>query len=365
MPISVSRSCMPAKQYVRGLARLANLLVALSMVVLLPASTAGRAQAASSGVGRNIKVMTRNIDSGTDYGPLFVAATKDDFANAVTFVYQEVLASQPAQRAAGIAQEIASAEPDLVSLQEVETWYTGSLAATSPVTTVTVDQLAALLDALASMGQQYQAIAVANEFDMQAPSSLGFTVRVSDRDVILARTDGSFTYGNVQTGQYQAALVVPTAVGPVRVPRGWASVDVNDRQGSFRFIATHLEAFMSTAQLSQAQELVAGPANTTLPVVLAGDLNTAAAGGPDSSTTYQWLTSPSGGGLRDAWSTANLAAAGYTYPLYLEDPDRPASPTERIDLILTRGALWAKSAAQVGTATPYPSDHIGVIAILK
>ncbi len=363
MPASGLRNCTSALRRPVGLGRPGSVSFVIMLVAVLLMGAVAPAQADGNGNGSNITVMTRNMDSGTDYGPLFAAASANDLAAAVTSVYQEVVDSQPAQRAAGIAQEIANTEPDLVSLQEVETWYTGPLFATSPDATVTVDQLAALLSALANLGQSYQAIAIVTNTDLQAPSTMGISVRVTDHDVILARTDGSFTYSNVQTGHYQAALVLPTAVGTLAFPRGWASVDANNRQRTFRFIATHLESFSTQIQLAQAQELAAGPANTQLPVVLAGDLNSAAVGGPDSGATYTWLTT-TGGLTMDAWSTANPGQVGYTWPLFLEDPNRPATPTERIDIILARGLL-ATAASQVGAAAPYPSDHLGVVATVR
>jgi hypothetical protein len=47
----------------------------------------------------------------------------------------------------------------------------------------------------------------------------------------------------------------------------------------------------------------------------------------------------------------------------LEDPVSPASPFERIDLILERD-MTMLNIQRVGTAFPFPSDHVGVVASL-
>ena len=67
----------------------------------------------------------------------------------------------------------------------------------------------------------------------------------------------------------------------VPVTRGWTGVDAKVRGSHwFRFVNTHLEAFDPAAlvpsfRAKQAAELVApgGPATSSLPVVLVGDLN--------------------------------------------------------------------------------------------
>ena len=78
-------------------------------------------------------------------------------------------------------------------------------------------------------------------------------------------------------------------------------------------------------------------------------------------------------GFSDAWTVTQGGSAGFTWPLYLEDPlTSTATPTERIDLVLTRGAVQAGDARLVGNTpaaqTPsglFPSDHAGVVATLK
>jgi hypothetical protein len=75
-----------------------------------------------------LTVMTRNLDSGSDYGPIFSAQNQQQFLQATTGVWQEVQASDPPERMAGIAQEIANTEPEIVSLQEAALYRTGPLS---------------------------------------------------------------------------------------------------------------------------------------------------------------------------------------------------------------------------------------------
>src|SRR5207245_5787862 len=58
------------------------------------------------------------------------------------------------------------------------------------------------------------------------------------------------------------------------VLRGWCSVDVFVRGERFRYICTHLEEeTVPQIQLLQALELLSGPAQVNLPVILTGDFN--------------------------------------------------------------------------------------------
>jgi len=104
----------------------------------------------AAGRDRGLTVMTRNMDTGTDFGPIFSATTPLQLLTAVGAAYAEVQASNIPERAAGIAKEIESNQPDLVGLQEVTTVHTGPFG--GPATTLVFDQLQSLLDELASRG---------------------------------------------------------------------------------------------------------------------------------------------------------------------------------------------------------------------
>src|SRR5262249_53440359 len=137
---------------------------------------------------RVVTVMTYNVDEGTDLAPVLGATTLAQLATAVAEVYTEVQASNIPERAAGIARQIEAARPDLIGLQEVSTWRTGPLG-NPPATTVRFDALQSLLDELARRNLSYAPIATSTNLDAEAPSALGFDVRLTDYDVVLARTD--------------------------------------------------------------------------------------------------------------------------------------------------------------------------------
>ena len=111
---------------------------------------------------RVLPIMTRNLDEGTDFGPIFQATTPQDFAIQVAAAYLEVQASNIPERAAAIADEIAAQQPYLVGLQEVSVWSTGPLFMHAD--TETFNALRSLLTALAARGQQYTVIAILKGF---------------------------------------------------------------------------------------------------------------------------------------------------------------------------------------------------------
>lgn len=237
-------------------------------------------------------IMTQNMDEGTDYSALASATTPGAFLAAVTQTYQEIAATQPAARADVMAQEIAAQHPDLVALQEASLVRTSSAP---PATAVTSDLLGSLLGRLGTLGQHYAPVVIGTELDAEAPSTLGFDVRLTTQDVILARTDlpaSEFSVSDPQAHHFATQLVVPTPVGPFALTRGWVSVDAALDGRSFRFVTTHLDTgqFSPLIQTAQARELLAGAGNTPLPVIYAGDFNSSA-GDPTDPTysTYKAL----------------------------------------------------------------------------
>jgi endonuclease/exonuclease/phosphatase family metal-dependent hydrolase len=351
-----------------------NMLLTLVTILLVFGWTSSVAQAAQQfphTSTRTVTIMTRNMDLATDFGLVLGAQTLQQFLAGATATYQEVQASNIPERAQGIAGEIGATHPDLVGLQEVGLWRTGPLGQ-PPATTVQFDSLQSLLDALNQQGLSYTPVAIMNEFDLEGPSSLGFDVRVTDRDVILARTgDDAPELSNIQQQHYATNLTVPTIFGPVTDLRGWESVDVKIRGKSFRFVTTHLETYSASVQVAQGNELLQVPGNTSLPVVFAGDYNSAAgSGGPDQTPTYGNLIAA---GLVDSWNVAHPGDPGYTWPLHGEDPYTSSStPTERIDLVLFRGGFGTSGVQLIGNTTAdltpsglWPSDHAGVVATLQ
>lgn len=319
---------------------------------------------------REVNVVTYNMYLGTDFSGIFGSQTLPQLASEVGAAYADVQASNPAARIDEIADQIAAASPSLVGLQEVALWRTGTLGDPAPATTVTYDFLQMLLDELASRGLHYEAVAVQTNLDAELPaagSGVFADVRFTDRVVILARTDLRTSQLKIEgsgTGTFETLFGFTAVFGPVTVQRGWTSVDVKMRGKTFRFINAHLESFHPLVNYLQGVELLQGPAATSLPVVLVGDLNSDAEAG--EATYLQTLAA----GFTDAWRLTNPNGPGRTWPLFLTDPWVFTDPTQRIDLILTRGGVYATSADVIGEdrvadITAFglrPSDHAGVRA---
>ena len=114
--------------------------------------------------------------------------------------------------------------------------------------------------------------------------------------------------------------------------RGWGSVDVTLRGQTFRFINTHLEQDSAEAiQEAQGDEILSGPANTSLPVILVGDFNSRADG--NGTDTYDNLI---GAGYKDAWSATHPGEPGNTWGHDENLLNTTVNLTQRIDLVLFR-----------------------------
>jgi endonuclease/exonuclease/phosphatase family metal-dependent hydrolase len=336
---------------------------------------------------RILPIMTRNLDEATDFGPIFQATTSQDFAFQVAAAYQEVQASNIPERAAGIADEIAAKQPYLVGLQEASVWSTGPLF--KHADTEVFNALNSLLTALAARNQHYTVIAALKEFEGEAPSALGIEIGFADFDVLIARTDVSVSelkVSNIQAQHFVTILTFPNPIlGQVTIPRGWISVDGKLRGKDFRFVTTHLEGFDPRVQAQQATELVQGPGNTNLPVIMAGDFNTAplasfavpgcssSGGSPATNLAYNIIAS---GGFADAWTILHPSDLGFTWPLHCEDPFTPSiTPDQRLDLVLFRNGqtgldvlttdLIGNMPSDLMASGLWPSDHAGVTSVFR
>jgi len=254
------------------------------------------------GRGKVVNTMSRNLYLGADLAPAIGAPSLGAFVAANGQILREVTANDFPTRAKGLANEILEKQPDLVGLQEVALWRTAppSLAPlkTGPsATTARYDYLQLLLDQLNKGKSQYEAIVSQPEFDFEAPAdengvagdgpaaqgipNAEINGRLTMRDVILARKGARIDTANADVGHFANLLPVSILGAQVPVTRGWTSVDAKVRGSHwFRFVNTHLEAFDPAAlvpsfRAKQAAELVApgGPATSSLPVVLVGDLN--------------------------------------------------------------------------------------------
>jgi endonuclease/exonuclease/phosphatase family metal-dependent hydrolase len=299
-------------------------------------------------------VMTRNMDLGSDYEPALAATDTLSFVQGVTTIYNEIVASNIAERAAGIAREIQETMPTVVSLQEVSLVQRLVWNGTGWSLLDQIDQLAALRTALAQLGLSYSLATEVYELDVTAPSSAGYYVRVRDSEAILVRSDlpaNILTASNPQTGHYNHLLSFQTPVGPVIAIAGWVSIDITAMGSTVRVIDTHLESRSASIAAAQANELLIGPAVTNLAVVVAGDLNS----GPGTTTGAYDLIAAA---MTDTWSATKPNDPGLTLPLHGEDFfPYETSPDRRIDLIFTHG-LRPVTDILIGTNDLTPSGLI-------
>ncbi|MBI4572022.1 MAG: endonuclease/exonuclease/phosphatase family protein [candidate division NC10 bacterium] len=315
--------------------------------------------------------MTYNLYLGADLLPVLSAPDLDAVKTAVNQVWAKVQATDFPARAKEMADQIEKKNPDLIGLQEAVLWGIQSPGdfppgANTPATDVAFDFVNILLDELTLRGLNYAVVATSTGFDVELPSSTGDDIRLTDREVILARTDlppSEFLLWNADAGNFITNLDVTVAGLPVTILRGWASVDVFLRGNLFRFVTTHLEVYSEFVQVTQANELVAGPGFTALPLVFAGDFNSNADG--SGTATHGILIAA---GFVDAWDLAG-SGAGFTCCQDEDLLNLPSALSRRIDLVLFYGAVAVKNAQVVGkkrgNRTPsglWPSDHGGVVA---
>ena len=177
------------------------------------------------GIGQLMTVMTQNTLHGTQIG-IVLSAPPAQIPLAVGRAYALVPTSQPAERMARIADQIAESQPDVVGLQEAVKWMAqrpGDFLAGNPVpaTAVEFDLIELIVDALRARGVTYQVAVVVDNTDIELPGlppntlplpQNFFDVRLVDRVAILVR--GDLEFWNPQGANYEAGLQLQ--IGPVQ-----------------------------------------------------------------------------------------------------------------------------------------------------
>src|SRR5271168_2348982 len=160
-------------------------------------------------------------------------------------------------------------------------------------------------------------------------------------------------------------LILPTPIGPVPLPRSWATVDAQFFGHSFLYVNTHLESFDANIRELQGGELRAGPANSALPVIIAMDSNAQAFPDPQDPAYVDFIPA----GYNDVWSELFPKIAGLTCCQDEADNNPVSQLYQRIDLVLTHGSVTPWGVALIGTDPRsrlsdglWPSDHAAVVA---
>jgi endonuclease/exonuclease/phosphatase family metal-dependent hydrolase len=342
-----------------------------------------------SGPPVTVKVMTRNLYLGADLIPVVTSMTIEEIPMKVAALYKTMQASDIPARAKALADEIATAEPDLVGLQEAVVFYKqvpsdfNFAAPALNADKVEIDFVQLLLDELMARGKEYVTAVISKNSDVEFPAAddvQPFDVRMTDRDVILARKGARVETANPMATLYPTHLKFSIPIGsptgvPVDLVRALARVDATVAGARFTFANTHLEvgsggnnpqaqALLAPLQEGQARDLLNLLKPVNGPVVLVGDFNSAA----DGSTTMSYATVA--GSFSDAYAKLNPGMPGFTCCTDIMAPTFTA--TTRIDLVFFRGGVGAQAIEYVGTdpakRTPsglWPSDHAGVVATLQ
>ena len=348
-------------------------LITSSIAAILTAIAVPAVAQSFPGVGT---VMTYNVNEGTDFQQVVGAQTLTQFLLGVGQIITQVQGTNPPERMQAVARQILGPQPELISIQEVDQWYTGTfdpISGTCGTMTLQYDMMQDLLNDLAVQGGHYEIAVQVTQYAFPPtpgliPPADYICVSVNDYNVILARTDlpsWVFHWGNPQSGQFVNEVVLPTPVGPVPLPRVWASVDAEFFGHTFHYINTHLESFDANIRELQGGELRAGPANTALPLIIAMDSNAQAFPLPRDPTYTDFISA----GYNDVWSEIFPKRAGLTC-CQAESDNNPVSQLyQRIDLVLTHGKVTPWGIELIGTNPAsrlpdglWPSDHAAVAA---
>lgn len=320
-----------------------------------------------------LTVMNQNVYVGGNVDRVLFG-TPDQVPLLVAITFAEVLSTNAPARMGAIADEIARRRPHLIGLQEISIILRQSpgdffIGNPQPATQVVFNYLDLLMAALAAHGLDYQVAGIVQNADVELPmlvdpSGPSFDdVRLIDHDVVLAR--GDVQVSDVVAANFDDAL---TVLG-IEIKRGYVALDATVRNRTYRFANTHLEPFDLGIKTGQAIDLIAALDGEDLPVVLVGDLNTPAPGGP----VYQLFLQE---GYIDTWPL-NLKkgeGAGLTNPHDSDLRNEQVNFTQRIDYVLVKNRNRGTSVLGAVFATVFgdepserlpiglwPSDHGGVI----
>ena len=375
-------------------------IICLSAVISI---VVGRERA--SGDPRMVTVMTRNIYLGGNINrPIEAALGRTGREGVLALGHanqklREVVARTDfGIRSKLLAAEIAATRPDLIGLQEVALWRHGPLqldhVGRPDATQVDYDFLAMLLADLANRGVRYEVVHVQQLSDVEAPAftgnpytgtaGLAADVRLTDRDVILVRSEAGLRIEASGGGLYQQRFEVQLAGTIFPFVRGYAWADVVVGSARIRFVNTHLESQSAQLARAQAEEMLRGPAgDPSMPTVIACDCNSnpaslaARSSIPiGSGAAYRLITD--GHGYADLWlQQPGRDGPGDTAGLSeLVNDERPDFE-RRIDLVLARSATPGQIVAnraevtgdQLSDRDPvsklWPSDHAGVVVELR
>ncbi len=140
--------------------------VLVSLLSWLGSPTPAAAQSLSRSNG-GLRVMTFNVNEGTDFLQIQAATDLNSFLVAVGQTITQVRETNPPARMRAVAKEIIEADPTLVSLQELDEWYTAPFnpsTGTCGTPTLEFGMLDELQLALAAQGAHYTVAEEAQQY---------------------------------------------------------------------------------------------------------------------------------------------------------------------------------------------------------
>jgi endonuclease/exonuclease/phosphatase family metal-dependent hydrolase len=314
-------------------------------------------------VPATLKFMTYNVNEGTDHVHVLTALQQgSDLPTAVGQDYGDVVASDIPDRALGIANVIEQSHADVIGVQEATVYSVNGK--------VTYDILGSIMNDLNAHGQHYKLVQTAPALNIQLPDASGDLIGEADQNAIIMHVgcgDDAIQVSNAQAGTFAAHATIAIGTFSLPVNRSWASADFTVHGHTIHFVTAHLESLSDQLAALQAQELVAGPASSSLPTVVGADFNSPADG---TGAAYNVFANPSSGFI-DAWKARHPDSPGYTWG---EQPDSHSPAvilTERIDFTFVHGAQVLSSQEpgfhrrDRAPGHVWPSDHAAVVSVVK
>jgi hypothetical protein len=312
-----------------------------------------------------LRVVTYNVDPGSRLAPLLAAASPQALPAAMSQVWAEVQASDVGGRAWALAGQIAAAGPDVVGIQDAAVWTVNGAPR--------YDCLQLLQHDLRLRGQRYLVAAREAVNVVQLPDAAGDRIGLAAQTVILVDrgiADRNFVVrgrvGGTFAARRQVALGGPG--GPaIAAPGTWACATLVNTENSahtIRFVTAQLDPLDPGVNAAQGAELLAGPARTSLPVVLTGDFGLPAGAGAYPEILHS--------GFNDTWLRMHPADPGLTSrEPDLRDPGRALQARTDLVFLKTNEDMSDTNTALLGTASGertaaglWASDHAGVLASL-
>ncbi len=300
-------------------------------------------------------VATWNVCLGVEFEPLLSAGERHSLVDATRMLLEGVNETRFPDRAETIARVIARHRPDVLGLQELGRWETGD----GDDETLLYSFPDILLEALAAAGAPYVMIRCVDTVTGQLPVDGPQWVRFTSCDALLLRMDPDVDMSviEIDDGHYASYLTAELAGGgrsfPIR--RGWVSVDLERNGRRTRVVVTHLDSIDPDVRRAQAHELVSTASTSPYPVVLVGNLNSAAVDavhgpGRAPSSCDRVLEVLGSAGYVDAWSVCDDRAH---VPLAAEVAGTAGSVVaDTIEVMELRGATWGPAQGLRAPASP-------------